>query len=227
MVSFLVFSYALSAVEGIWLHAVTVPTLFPLESVRSTSANLNLGRSIDDFCKQNPVYTDCDGEQILACSLKYLGNGCSDAQGAVDILRGSNEAILTANNLSTTNLIRFTADTLLQPASVDPSSTTTPSTATALLLPYLTDDAQSKLSYTATTTGLRVTCENLTPQCNIHVAVPDDSPDTGSVTYNGCPGKPGLTQGISQSNTALGPEAGWNITGTLMLNSTRGPRGDS
>lgn len=117
LVPLLLLSYAFSAVEGVWLHAVAIPTMFPLNNLRSPSQNLRLGRVIDDFCQQKPVYTDCGGEQILPCPLQYLGNSCFDAQGAVDILHGSNEAILTMNNLSTANIIRFTPDTLRHDAS--------------------------------------------------------------------------------------------------------------
>jgi hypothetical protein len=210
LITLLSLSYALSAVEGIWLHAVTLSTLLPLTTTRSPAQNFQLGRSIDDFCKQNPVYPACDGEQVLACSLQYQGNSCFDAQGALDILRGSNEATLTANNLSTTNVIKYTPDTFEPPSSSSLSSATTPATSTALLLPYLTDEDQAKLSYTAVTTGVRATCENLTPVCTVTVAQPVDGPETGSVLYSGCPGRPGLSQG---SAGPLGPDAGWNITG--------------
>jgi hypothetical protein len=57
-----------------------------------------------------------------------------------------------------------------------------------------------------------VTCENLTPVCTVYVAQPDDSPAAGSVLYSGCPGKPGLTQGVDENNRALGPDASWNIS---------------
>ncbi|KAH8918596.1 hypothetical protein BT69DRAFT_1353797 [Atractiella rhizophila] len=174
----LVLAYAISVVEGIWLHAVTLPRILPVEASRSPSNNLQLSRSIDN------------------------------AQGAVDILRGSNEAILTANNLSTTNTVRLISETAPQSSL---GADATPSTTTALLLPYLSSDTQAILSYKATTTGVRTTCENLTPYCNIHVEQPDDSAETGSVLYD-CPGIPGLTQGISATNTAFGPNAGWNIT---------------
>ena len=212
-------AYALSATEGIWLHAVTVPKLLPLITVRPPSQNRQLSLSIDNFCKTNATYTDCGGEQFLPCSLVYLGNSCADAQGAVDILRGSDAAILTANNQSTSTVIKFTPDTYLPPPTSSLSSQTTPSTATALLLPYLTEEGQSQLSYTASTTGVRVTCENLTPVCKIYVAQPNDSPETGSVLYSGCPGRPGLTQAINANNRALGPNAGWNISGEESPNT--------
>jgi len=57
-----------------------------------------------------------------------------------------------------------------------------------------------------------VTCDNVTPVCNVYVAQPDDSLETGSVLYSGCPDKPGLTQGVNENNLALGPYASWNLT---------------
>jgi hypothetical protein len=208
LVPLLAVGYALAVVEGIWLHAATLPTLLPLNKTLPFSPNRQLSRTIDNFCKQNPVYSDCDGEQILACSLQYQGNSCSDAQSAIYILRGSNEAILTANNVSTTNVVKYTSDAF---SPYPPSSTL--SSTRALLLPYMSDDVQAKLSYIATTTGIRTTCDNITPNCNVQVAQPNDSLQAGSVLYSGCPDKPGLTQSVNQMNTAFGPQASWNITG--------------
>ena len=190
------------------MHAATRPILLPLSKHRLPTKNLQLSRSIDNSCKQNPVNADCSGEQTLGCSLQYVGNSCSDLQGDVYILRNSDEAILTANNLSTTNVVKFTPDTFSPPPSSSLSSLTTPSSATALLLPYITDEVQARLSYTALTTGLRATCENITPTCNIVVAQPNDprGVKAGSVLYSGCPGKPGVTQDF-------GPNASWNISG--------------
>jgi hypothetical protein len=56
LVPLLLLSYALSAVEGVWLHAVAIPTMFPLNNLCSPSQqNLRLGRVIDDFFQQKPV----------------------------------------------------------------------------------------------------------------------------------------------------------------------------
>lgn len=64
----------------------------------------------------------------------------------------------------------------------------------------------SDTTYVAETTGVRVTCKNLTPECNVTVFQPGDGPTPGSVGYV-CLGKPGLRNTVGQ-----GPSGGWNLT---------------
>jgi hypothetical protein len=45
----------------------------------------------------------------------------------------------------------------------------------------MSDDVQAKLSYIAMTTGIRTTCDNITPNFNVQVAQPNDSVVAGTV----------------------------------------------
>jgi hypothetical protein len=158
---------------------------------------------MDDYCTTSPgpVRNECDGEQRLPCSLVYIGNSCADAQGAMDVLRGNDEALLTLNNQSQVNRIHTV-----------PSSYSS-NTATTLLLPPVPSDT----TYVARTTAIRTTCQNVTPKCNVMIYQPMHLPPTGSVGYD-CSmvgsGMKSFKQGLgSYVDSALGPGAVLNITG--------------
>lgn len=102
-IPFVMLVYAITLVEGFWLHAVVETKVLPMPSQQFGSISA-FGRVLDDQCKRAPVYPNC-GLQ-LPCSVQNLQEDCSQPGNAIYQLRGLDAGLLTANNISRSDMVR-------------------------------------------------------------------------------------------------------------------------